>query len=563
MANLRHYLLIFFVHFLYTKGLAQSARRNGGNADQFDVVEPGTEEFRARRRGACPTHYRTYDGSCTNEVEKIWGSAGTPHFSYIYGRSSKFPTGQDLPSPRLISNVLCNQAEDIYNDRNLSELVVFFGQFVDHTLVVTASNKSESMPISIPKNDPIFANFTDGVLPFDRSVRGIVMNENDIERPINSLSSALDLASVYSSDNGRIPSLRTYKHGLLKTSEGNMLPFNIAGLVNAPTKEAKFYLAGDHRANEHPVLTSLHTLFVREHNRLCLQLKEKFPFWNDFRLFQTARKINIAQFQKIVYEEWFPSLTGRRLPYYRGYQRNINPTLSSTFSTAAFRLGHTLVGNFISRRGVNNSELSPFPMNKMFFRSSAVMEQGIEPFLRGSMNQVAQEVDTLVMPSLRNFLFTGIPQESGFDLIAMNIQRGRDHALPTYNELRVLFGRSPARKFRHITKNLALQSRLQSVYGTTDRVEAWIGLLSEDHSRSSSMGPTLLRILRREFSRLRSGDRFFFRRWNLFSRSFWRKYPEIRETLFGQNVMKRIILLNTNITEEEIGQSIWKSKPHM
>lgn len=552
-------LIVLAFTLLFSSIFAQSARRNGANQDQLDPVEPGTEEFKERRNERCPEHFRTYDGTCTNFPNKIWGSSGTPQYSYIYQHSSKHPTGQDLPSARIVSNVLATQAADNFNRRRLSEFVVFFGQFLDHTFVTTASNTSDPMPIPIPEDDPIFANFSDGVLPFNRAVRGIVMNENGAERAINSLSSAIDLATVYSSDDDRIKALRVFKDGEMKTSDGNMLPINVNGLVNAPTNEAHYYIAGDHRANEHPILTSMHTLFVREHNRLCHELKVAFPDWDDSELFENARKINGAQFQKIVYEEWLPTLTGQRLRRYRGFNKHVNPAISNIFSTAAFRLGHTMVGNVITRRGRRNAQLSPLTMHDMFFRTTGIMEHGIDPFLRGAMSQRAQEVDTMVVPALRNFLFTGIPQEKGFDLIALNIQRSRDNALPTYNQIRRMFRGSHARRFRDITRNLALQNKLQTVYGTPDKVEAWIGLLSEDHVRGSSLGPTMLTIWLTEFERLRDGDRFFYQRWSLFPTEMWQRVPRLREMMFERETMREIILRNTDISDNEIGPSVWKA----
>lgn len=432
---------------------------------------------------------------------------------------------------------------------------------------MTASNKSEPMPIHIPKQDPIFANFTNGQLPFHRSVRGKVSSERIkkkygggiVERPVNSLSSAIDLAVIYSSDNDRIGWLRTYRNGMMKMSSRHKLPLNTDGIVNAPTKESKYFLSGDHRANEHPVLTAFHTIFVREHNRLAKELRITFPQWNDFRIFHTARKINGAQFQKIVYEEWIPALTGKLLRSYQGYRSGVNPGLSSLFTTAAFRVGHTMVGNGIPRRGVNNSIMTTIPIHQMFFRTNEIMQGGIEPFIRGVMKRRAQEVDTLVVPALRNFLFSNVPQETGFDLIAMNIQRGRDHALPSYNRIRLLFGLRRAKRFRDITSNVGLQNRLQSVYGSVDRVEAWVGLMAEDHVKGGSVGRTLFKILRREFGRLRDGDRFFYQRWYFFPLKFWRQFSRFREMMFEKDTMKQILLRNTDLTEDEIGESVWRA----
>lgn len=533
---------------------------NGRNGDQFDVVEPGTPEFKTRKREACPKFIRTLDGTCTNFPNKLWGSAGTPHYSYVHGSTSKEPTGQDLPSPRLVSNVLCSQTSSVLNRRGLTEFVLYFAQFLDHTTVATASNSSEPMYIPIPKDDPIMANFTKGSLPFHRSVRGNVMHEPNAERPINTLSSACDLASVYSSDDGRIKALRAYKDGLLKVSANDMLPLNTKGLVNAPTKEEVYYIAGDHRANEHPVLTSMHTLFVREHNRLARELKAVFPNWKDGRLFHIARKINCAQFQKIVYEEFLPAMMGRELPRYNGFNAHVDPSLSDIFTTAAYRIGHTMVAEEVTRRGPGMSHMKPLPVSQMFFRTAKILNGGIEPFIRGSIDVLSQEIDLLVSSSLRNHLFKNIPQESGFDLISLNIQRGRDHALPTYNTIRKMFGRGPARSFRHITKVLAVQGKLATLYGTPDRVEAWAGLMAEDHIAKASMGPTLFRVWRAEFRRMRDGDRFFYKRNKTFPKKVWLKVRRVREMMFEKDTMKQIILRNSDIEATDIKGSIWKKE---
>lgn len=534
---------------LFVPILAQAPRPNGRDAEGLDPLEAGSTAFRRRRRSPCSNSFRTLDGTCTNRRNPTFGSVGTPQFSY-FNRFTQTPSGEDLPSARLVSNILTPQTGDVFNDRGMSELVTFFAQFLDHTFAATPLS-DDKMPIEIPEDDPIFANFS-GELEFERSMRATVEGSGGNERPINSLSSAVDLVSVYGPSKERSDFLRSFSGGKLKVSAGNLLPFNTAGLVNAPNTNPNFFIAGDHRANEHPVLTAMHTLFVREHNTLCDELSAAFPSMDDENLFQNAREINIAQFQKIVFEEFFPAIAGRRLRRYRGFRRNENPTLSMSFSTAAFRVGHTLVGNVVNLEGPGNSPLPSISFMDLFFRPSSSFTSP-DPFIRGAANNFAQEIDLGVVRALRNFLFTRIPEEIGFDLVALNLQRSRDHNLPSFSELRARFrGAGRLRNFRQISRNRNVQSRLATAYGTPDKVEAWIGLVAEDHAPGSSLGPTMLGLWQREFTRLRDGDRFYFQQDGFFSREIRRAIRRVREFQNEQDTFRAIILRNTDITSSEL-----------
>lgn len=554
----RTILSLALIAYLFCTTLAQQAQDNGRGTLNLEPLNPGDD-------GGTPeeqcTDRRTVTGRCNNPTHKEWGSARQPLYSYVTGSSSKEPTGADLKSPRLISNILCKQTGNVYSRRGLSEMVTFFGQFLDHSIVASSADPGNPMPISIPIDDPIFSNFSNGELPFDRNVRGPVEEGREAERPINSLSAFVDLATVYGSGVVRTKALRAFNgNGFLETSDGNFLPINTAGLFNAPSKNSAFFLAGDHRANEHPVLTSLHVLFLREHNLLASELKRVFPGWDDEELFETARQINIAQFQQIVFDEFYPVLTGRKLKVYEGFKKDINPGISDIFSTAAYRVGHTMVGNGINRRGPGNRFMPPIDFTNMFFRPVDVMREGVEPFIRGAIYNKGQEVDLSVVDGLRNFLFTKISEEKGFDLIAVNMQRGRDHAIPSYNEIRAMFGLPKWTSFGQISRSLSVQSKLQTAYDTVNQIEAWVGMVAEDHEENASMGETMIAVWEAEFLRLRDGDRHFRRQWKAIPEEVFTNMPRVRSMMFEQELLRSIILRNTNINPSDIRASVWKSR---
>lgn len=540
---------------------ARTQPPSGEGIDKLGLspIQPFSSSFNLRMKKKCSTDYREIDGTCTNNrtrTTKLWGSTNRPQFSYFAARSTKFASGMDLPSPRVLSNLLSTQVAQTFDERGLNEMATFVGQFLDHTLVSTPTNSEETMPITVPSGEAA-GGFLEK-LPFKRSMRVRDDSLLHIERPQNTLTSVVDLANVYGPNKERSSFLRTESEGMMKTSDGNLLPHNTDFVNSPPNSGNRYFLAGDHRANEHPTLTSLHTLFVREHNTIAAEIKERFPGMGDELLFQNAKKINEAQWQKIVFEEWYPAITGRTLPAYRGFNTFVNPTVSLTFSTAAFRVGHTLVGNKVNRRGVNNSFLQPFTLVSMFFRERDVItHMGIEQFLRGAYSSRAQKVDLLVVDALRNFLFKGVEGESdNFDLVSLNLQRGRDHALPPYNAIRQAFDQPRAVSFENISTSLSVQSKLQQAYVSPDRIEAWPGLMAEDHVSGSSFGPTLLAIWEREFLRLRDGDRFFFRNKGVFSSELM-ELERVKSVLHGDNTFRSILIRNSAITNTELPQRMF------
>lgn len=111
---------------------------------------------------------------------------------------------------------------------------------------------------------------------------------------------------------------------------------------------------GDGRANQLISLTALHILFAREHNRIADTLSRLNPRWSDDVIFLETQRIVIAEFQHITYNEWLPQVVGtetmqrfslgvREHGYSNDYDQNVNPAITSEFSTAAQRFGHSTV----------------------------------------------------------------------------------------------------------------------------------------------------------------------------------------------------------------------------
>lgn len=460
------------------------------------------------------------DGTGNNVENPDVGSTGEELLrisdaEYADGVSS--PAGEDRVSARVVSNNIAAQSDSILNDRNLTDYIWIWGQFLDHDIDLTESAEPhEEFNIEVPLGDSLFDPFFTGEaeISLNRSIYVEGDESSDgIRNQINEITAFIDGSVVYGSDQERADALRTFEGGLLKTSsDGEYLPYNVDGLSNAGGTSDSLYLAGDVRANENIALTSMHTIFVREHNRIATELAAEDPSLTDEELYQEARSIVRAQLQVITYNEFLPALLGSdALSEYTGYDPNVNPNIANEFSTAAYRFGHSLLSPELQLLDENGEviESGNLSLSEAFFRPDQVEAIGVDAILRGASTQLAQELDANVVDDVRNFLF-GPPGAGGLDLVSLNIQRGRDHGLADYNQVRADLGLEPVTSFDQITSNPELALALEETYGTVDNIDLWVGGLAEDHVEGSSMGETFSTIIIDQFERLRDGDRFWY-----------------------------------------------------
>jgi Ca2+-binding RTX toxin-like protein len=224
------------------------------------------------------------------------------------------------------------------------------------------------------------------------------------------------------------------------------------------------YVAGDLRANENVGLTSFHQLFANSHNILADQIAAGFQqnygnpgqagakFWNEETVFQAARIVMGAEYQRMVFDQYVTAIVGgipgsfvapkagtagavpavTLEPGLNGLHPNVNPNTSLEFAVAAFRLGHSQIDGRIWNFDPKNFTLVANNLVDFFLNPGGLDKLGGGgSVLAGQSQTASQNIDTILVNAIRNQL-VGSP----LDLGALNIARGREMGLPTLNQFR-------------------------------------------------------------------------------------------------------------------------------
>ncbi|OSX79089.1 hypothetical protein BU14_0087s0036 [Porphyra umbilicalis] len=556
-----------------------------GRADEtflrglVETIKENHERFYTPAR--CSDTYRTASGTCNNERRIEAGSRMTalkrlPVNDPAYADGVSAPSGPRRPNARSISNILGSADTPRPSARGLADTIWTFGQYLDHDVdlspVVAEGPRAEDMPIPLV-DDPVFRNRRELSFHRSRYMRtgtaccGNLLSNSVPRKVPNTVTAWVDASQLYGGDPVRAALLRSFSGGRLKTSSGNNLPLNGRGAggigANVATDGENvpagtpLYVAGDVRVNENVLLTSMHTLFLREHNRWADAIGSAFPAWSDERVYQTARRVLGAIHQKITYEEWLPALLGGgSTSFNRGsYNSGVDPSVQTFFSTAALRIGHTMVSDSLKRVGPGGGALPPLRLADSFFNVNTFLTMGIDTLVRGAASQAAQETDIFVVDGLRNLLFGSPDAGMGMDLVTLNLERGRDHGLPPYNDVRAGYGLPRYSSFMQITDDTLTAKRLAMAYnGEINAVDAFVGGIAEKHVAGGSVGELFATAIRDQFQRLADGDRFFYTRGGpAADGELTRALPEVNDLRPGGSYgFHTVITRNTGVTASEL-----------
>ncbi|KAK8751912.1 hypothetical protein OTU49_010990, partial [Cherax quadricarinatus] len=506
----------------------------------------------------CPnpnSKYRTVDGSCNNLANPIWGKSNTPtqrilpptYEDGVFEPRSRATDGSPLPGVRRVSSSVLpdvNRPDQFYT----SSFMVW-GQFIDHeithvpfptmengegiqccpngTLAPPAMRHPRCFPIDLT-GDAFFGRLGRTCMNFVRSMVAVGAGSECVfgyAEQLTQITHWIDGSAIYGSTDEQMRNLRTFRNGLLRTSGNNILPVNSnqGGNCEAQTRGALCLLAGDSRANQQPGLTAIQILWLRQHNRVAGELQRLNPQWSDEAVFQETRRIITALEQHIIYNEWLPIVLGKNLMaafglntlrsgFSRDYNPNINPNMNNEFSTAAFRFGHSLVQGtcrlFTQNGGVDNIKL------RDHFNSPHLIElqNRLDDLVRSFTQLAMQQFDAFVTEDLTNHLFQTPMFNFGLDLMSINLQRGRDHGIGTYNSFREICGLPRARTFNDLTDQMIPDNvqKLARVYKSVDDIDFFVGGLSERPLPGSLLGWTFLCVVGDQFARLKKADRYFY-----------------------------------------------------
>lgn len=485
--------------------------------------------------------YRSIRGSCNNLLYPWWGMKETPYKRLLppaYEDGVAEPrslsvTGYKLPHPRRLAMTI-HAPRDTESEWNL--LFVFWGQTIAHDITLLASaTYADGKPKRCTCGSTDSDCMTVWTLPDDEinqdqkcmtvtkssgSTRDFNCNLGPKEQ-MNLVTHWLDGSFLYGSDTKTLEKLRTFEGGLMRVSRSeysnlDQLPLREGVKCPNPDRTVRCFKAGEARVEDNVMLASIHTMMLREHNRLAKELSYLNPYWEDETIFQEARKILVAEFQHITYNEFLPSVLGYKKmresclePLSEGYLYKYDPyrypQVINEFATNAFRSFHTLVSDEQITANYKFKKIETMDVGDFQFNST-LSSNHLDGVLYGIVAHHSYIPSPRINPSMNNELFDKVfsnDQTKRWSLPMFNVLRAREHGIPSYNFYRKLCGLKYANSFDDLINEIPayLIEKMKELYDSVHDVDLFTGMVSERARKHTVTGPT--GACKRIFLRLR------------------------------------------------------------
>lgn len=494
--------------------------------------------------------YRTADGTCNDPKISLMGSSNTAFSRMMedaYAPRRSLEVSDKEPDVRILSRELLERKGAIKKTINSNLLASAFLQFNTHDWLAHKTYKDtvnlHVHPLS--KNDPLFVKYGQKEMLFPMTVDESPQSPTPLFK--NEATHWFDGSQLYGSDLETQIKLRTMQDGLMKLENGFL-----------PLDENGEEMAGN-TSNWWIGLSVLHTLFVREHNVIAKELKQRYPNWDDEKIFQTARLINSAVITKIFLTEqvmprivnknfhlinlsnWYglvnalASFTklGKKFEYKKLGEVNLKPPyevlpvnelsglvggkyelngvpFSMTEEWAQLYRYHAILPDDLNIQASKDNILQKIPLQNTRGKEARnlIKKHGWASVMRGFGYQAGGTSALHNNPKF--FSELELPMLGRVDLSALDLFRERERGIPKFNQLRRLLGLPIYKSFSELTSNVEDAELMKKLYhNDIESLDSTIGFLAEEPPEGLELGETVVHMLSLLASRRIESDRFY------------------------------------------------------
>ena len=492
------------------------------------------------------THFRTADGSWNNLKNPKEGAAGTRFPRNVANKAIRPETGETLmsPNPREISRKLLTREHPMKEIPFLNMLAAAWIQFENHDWINHGDNISEMHEIPLAQDDPFRERFRQTKLLVGKTQPDPTRTPED-KTPItfiNEVTHWWDGSQIYGSDQETVDRLRSGVDGKIKLQKDRTLPIGKDGVED--TGFVRNWWVG---------LSLLHTLFAREHNAICTRLKQRYPHWDDNRLFNVGRLVNAAVMAKIHSVEWTPAILPNHVlslalhANWYGVLTNLlrsdkhrktlsdinvrNPEMGGVVGNPLNKHGgdYGLTEEFVEIYRLHSLMPETLKLRRLNGDDSQVEEVPLPETRQAGSREVTKRYSMadllysfgrmhpgqLVLNNFPRFLQElSMPRLPLLDMGVVDILRARERGVPRYNEFRRQLGLNPIRTFEDLTDNPEHVKNLKEVYGDqpddVEKLDLMIGTLGEGYRPTGfGFGETMFQIFILNATRRLQADRFY------------------------------------------------------